>query len=344
VNGHVPSRMTPIVSTMDVMGWCGSASRITAATLSLVLVGACSAGNSEGTGQSQGPSPTVTSGGPAPSPTPSPVSISVKEYSTRLAKAIDPLESALTRLAAAKTYKGLERRVSDVEIAAAKAGTALGQLNPPAELAKPNAQLVAALRAFEGEAGSLSSKVDERSLCTGSVVRAGLGNADATAALRTSLASVYAKLPGDQPALKLPSAGQKAGSHPSNGTYIRDRNRGGRAELAIDNGGSADAVVTLSKGGKPAIAVYVRKGKTYTVRNVSDGSYAVFFSGGAGWDDAAHAFGRNCTFSRFEDPLRFRTTRDARGIYWQNFRITLQPVIGGTARTDDVDPDDFPDS
>jgi hypothetical protein len=31
-------------------------------------------------------------------------------------------------------------------------------------------------------------------------------------------------------------------------------------------------------------------------------------------------------------------------IYWQNFTITLQPVFGGTARTEDVDPDDFPDS
>ena len=121
-------------------------------------------------------------------------------------------------------------------------------------------------------------------------------------------------------------------------------NRNARAELEIQNGGSSDAVVTLTKGDKPDISVYVRRGRTYTVKGVPDGSYAVFFSGGGGWDDDARAFGRNCTFSRFADPLKFRTTRDARGIYWQNFRITLQPVIGGTARTDDVDPDDFPDS
>ena len=330
---------------MDVMGWWSSAS-ITAATLSLVLVGACAAGNGEGAGQSQGPSPTVTggTGGTAPSQTPAPTPISVKEYSAQLTKAIDPLESALARLARARTYKGLERRVTDVQSAAARAGTALGQLNPPAELAKPNAQLVTALAAFAGTSGSLGSKVDERSLCTGSVVRAAMGNANSTADLRKAVASVNAKLPGDQPVLKLPAAGQEAGPRPSNGTYIRDRNRGGRSELAIENGGSADALVTLSRGGKPAISVYVRKGKSYTVRNVSDGSYAVFFGGGSTWDDAARGFGRNCTFSRFQDPLKFRTTRDARGIYWQNFRITLQPVIGGTARTDDVDPNDFPDS
>ena len=315
----------------DNMGWSGSSWRIIAATVSLLLIAACSvgSGSGEGTGQAQSSSPT---------------SISVKEYSTRLTKAIGPLASALESLATAKSYKGLERRVTDVESAAAKAATALGPINPPAELVEPNANLVTALQEFAGEAGRLSSKVDARSLCTGSVVRAGLGSADATSALRTALASVDAKLPGAQPAVKLPAAGQKTGPRPSNGTYLRDGNRGGRAELAIDNGGPADAVVALSKKGKPAISVYVRKGRRYTVKNVSDGSYAVFFSGGSGWDGAARAFGRNCTFTRFEDRLKFRTTRDARGISWQDFRITLQPVIGGTARTDDLDPDDFPDS
>jgi hypothetical protein len=202
-------------SDNDDMGWSGSTSRIIAAIVSLLLIAACSVGsdNGEGMGQSQPSSPT---GGPtAPSQTPSPTSISVKEYSTRLTKAIGPLASALDRLATAKSYKGLERRVTDVESAAAKAATVLGPINPPAELVEPNAKLVTALQAFEGEAGSLSSKVDERSLCTGSVVRSGLGSADATSALRTALASVYAKLPGDQPALKLPAAGQKAGPRPS---------------------------------------------------------------------------------------------------------------------------------
>lgn len=303
---------------------------------------ACGGGNGEETGQSPGPAPTVTGGGTEPSPTPTP--ISVEEYSTRLTKAIDPLDSALNRLATARTYKGLERRMTDVESAAGKAGTALGRLNPPTELAAPNAKLVTALQTFGGEAGRLGAKVDQRALCTGAVVRAGLGNVAATSNLRKSLASVYAKLTGDQRPLKLPSAGQKAGSRLPNGRYIRDRNRGGRAELAIENGGSSDSVVTLSRDSKPAISVFVRKGQSYTIRNVSDGTYGVYFSGGADWDDEARAFGRNCTFSRFDDPLKFRTTRDARGIYWQNFRITLQPVIGGTARTNDVDPDDFPDS
>jgi hypothetical protein len=324
------------------MGY-GSAAKVTTAIVSLLFVGpACSAGNG-GSGQSSGPSPAVT-GGTAPSQSSPPTSITVEQYRTALTKAIGPLASALDQLADAKRYKGLQRRVTDVQSAAAKAAIALGSLNPPAELVQPNSTLATALQAFSGDAGTLGSKVDERSICTGSVARAGLGNAAATSALRKAVAAVYAKVPGNEPALKLPAAGQKSDRRPSSGTYIRDINRNARAQLEIENGGSSDAVVTLTKGSKPDISVYVRRGKSYTVKGVPDGKYAVFFSGGSSWDDAARGFGRNCTFSRFEDPLKFRTTRDARGIYWQNFKITLQPVIGGTARTNDVDPDDFPDS
>jgi hypothetical protein len=313
-----------------MMEWRRRASGIVAVMLSTLLVGACAGefGNGGGTAQSQAPPPKA---------------VSVQEYGTTLAGAIDPLESALKDLAKAKGYKGLEGRVTAVVTAAAKAVTELSQVTPPAKLAEGHSELVTALQAFHGELGNVSSQVGARALCTGSAVRAGLGDADATSALRKALAAVYTKLPGDQPALKLPPAGQKAGSRLPNGKYIRDGNRSGRAELAIENGGSTDAVVTLSKGGKPAISVYVRKDKTYTVKGVSDGSYAVFFTSGADWDGTARAFGRNCAFQRHENPLRFRTTRDASGIYWHNFRITLHPVAGGTARTEDVNPDDFPD-
>jgi hypothetical protein len=313
-----------------VTGWRRNASRIIAVTSGVLLVGACSVGSGNGGG-------TVGSEGPPPK------AISVHEYGTTLAVAVDPLESALKDLAKAKAYKGLDGRVTAVETAAAQAVTELGQVTPPAELAGGHSQLVTALQAFHGELGGLSSQIGDRALCTGSAVRAGLGDADETSALRDALAAVSAKLPDDRPALTLPPAGQEGGPRPPNGKLLRAGNTGGRSELTIENGGTTDAVVTLSKGRKPIISVYVRTDKTYTVKSVPDSSYTVFFTGGSGWDGTARAFGRDCAFSRFEDPLKFRTTRDAGGIYWQNFTITLQPVFGGTARTEDVNPDDFPD-
>ena len=100
--------------------------------------------------------------------------------------------------------------------------------------------------------------------------------------------------------------------------------------------------MTLSKGREPVISVYVRKGKDYAVKGVPDGSYTVFFTGGADWDGKARAFGRECAFQRFEDPLTFRTVQTASQIQWSVWTITLQPVAGGTASTPDVDPNDFP--
>lgn len=330
---------------MDGMGRRGGSASIIAATLSVALLGACSAGSGDDEGTAPSPTaPTANSGPTTQAPTPTPSSISVKEYTATLTKAVNPVAAALDELATAKRYKGLERRLTDVETTATKAASTLGRINPPPELTQPNAQLVAALRAFDGAAGRVSSKVDAKTLCTGSAARAGLGDAGGTSALRKAMASVSAKLPGDQPVLKLPSAGQQDDPRPSTGTFIRDVYRGARAELEIDNGGSADALVTLTKGDKPDISVYVRRGRTYTVKGVPDGTYTVYFSTGGHWDDTARAFGRSCAFSRFEDPLKFRTTRDARGIYWQNFRIGLEPFVGGNARTDDVDPNDFPDS
>ena len=312
-------------------GWRGNAPRIIAVTLSVLLVGGCSAelANVGGTGPVQAAQPKV---------------VSVQEYGTTLAGAVDPLESALKNLAKAKAYKGLDGRVTAVETAAAQAVTELTQVTPPAELAGEHSQLVTALQSFHGELGDLSSQVGDRALCTGSAVRAGLGDADGTSALRDALADMSAKLPDDRPALKLPPAGQKGGSRPPNGKLIRAGNEGGRSELTIGNGGLHDAVVTLSKGRRPAISVYVRTGKAYTVKGVPDGSYTVFFTGGADWDGTARAFGRDCAFQRYEAPLKFRTTQTATGIRWKNWTITLQPVIGGNARTADVDPNDFPDS
>jgi hypothetical protein len=329
-NSQVEAQMAQRPNDGGTTGWRRSASGIIAVTLSLLLAGGCSAEFANGGG----------TGGQVPPPT----AVSVEEYGTTLAGAVDPLKSALKDLAKAKTYKGLDGRITAVESAAAHAVSELSPATPPVEVAGEHSQLVTALQAFHGELGDLSSQVGDRALCTGSAVRAGLGDADGTSAIRNALAAVSAKLPDDLPTLALPSAGQKGGSRPPNGKLIRAGNGDGRGELTIDNGGSHDAVVSLSEGRKPAISVYVRRGKKYTVKGVPDGSYTVFFTGGADWDGTARAFGRDCAFQRFEDPVPFRTIQSATQIRWSVWTITLQPVAGGTAATTDVDPNDFPDS
>lgn len=309
-------------------GWRGGASRAGVAMLSMVFMGACS-----------GDPGKHTSGAQAPSPKP----ISIPEYSTTLRAAVDPLDTALNGLAGTKAYKGLDARVTAVQEATFQAAGRLSQITPPAELAAEHPRLVAALQRFHDELSDLSTQVGDRDLCTASVVRARLDDMGETANIRDVVAAVYTKLPGDRLSLPLLSTGQKGGSRPQNGTFIHSGSRSGRGTLTIDNGGSHDAVVTLSRKGTSAVSVYVRKGRKYTVRGVTDGKYTIFFTGGAGWDNAARAFGSGCTFERFEDPMSFRTERTAAQIRWTTWSITLQPTADGTARTAEVDPDDFPD-
>ncbi|MBG6086054.1 hypothetical protein [Actinomadura viridis] len=265
------------------------------------------------------------------------------QYGATLKSAIDPLETELADLAKAKAYKGLQGRVDDVKAAVTQAAAKLRSVTPPAEAAGEHTSLVSALGRFESVVGGLGGEVGSRHLCTGATVRAKLGDADGTGALRSAMAAVQAKLPGERRALTLPSVGQKPGSRPSNGALIRSRGGGGNGRLTIDNsGGSDDALVTLGKGGKPMLSVFVRHGKKHTVNGVPDGAYTVFFTGGTDWDGAAKAFGRDCAFQKFEDPLEYTTTRTATQIRYSTWRITLQEVVGGNARTSEVNPDDFP--
>ncbi|MFB4314030.1 hypothetical protein [Actinomadura sp. 21ATH] len=299
-----------------------------------LCLGACAGDSGGGT----------TPGSRAAAGSPSATPVSMEQYGATLKSAIDPLETELADLAKAKAYKGLRGRIDGVKAAVPQAAAKLRSVTPPAEAAGEHASLVSALGRFESVVGGLGGQVGSRNLCTGAAVRAEIGDADGTGALRSAMAAAQAKVPGEQRKLTLPSAGQKPGSRPSNGALIRSGGGGGNGRLTIDNsGGSDDALVTLGKGGKPMMSVFVRHGKKHTLNGVPDGAYTVFFTGGTHWDGAAKAFGRECAFQKFEDPLEYTTTRTATQIRHSTWRITLQEVVGGNARTSDVNPDDFPE-
>lgn len=127
-----------------------------------------------------------------------------------------------------------------------------------------------------------------------------------------------------------------------NGQFVRAGSRTGRGELTIDNGGDQDAVVSLAMNKNPSFSVYVRNGSKYTVKGIRDGTYETFFTTGVDWDPQNRTFTRDRTFQRFDDTLNFTTTKTATEIRWSTWTITLHSVIGGTANTSEVNPNDFP--
>ncbi|WP_143591041.1 hypothetical protein [Thermoactinospora rubra] len=127
-------------------------------------------------------------------------------------------------------------------------------------------------------------------------------------------------------------------ARPANGTILYDRISGGHGVLKVKNGTKRDAVVTLMKGSKKAISVYVRAKSTAKVDTVVDGTYRVYFTTGTRFSVSKGRFGRNPSYQRFDDKLRFVTTATSYSIW----TLTLQPVIGGNAKTSGVNPKDFP--
>ena len=88
--------------------------------------------------------------------------------------------------------------------------------------------------------------------------------------------------------------------------------------------------------------LYVRKKAKFKISGVTDGSYRIYFTHGVDWDGKARSFTRECSFERFQSPVRFKTTYTATQIRWHDWRITLHAITGGNAKTSKVDPDDFP--
>ena len=44
---------------------------------------------------------------------------------------------------------------------------------------------------------------------------------------------------------------------------------------------------------------------------------------------------------QFEDTADLRTTKDEKAVHWHNVELTIEPVMGGTAKTKPITPDQF---
>ncbi len=100
--------------------------------------------------------------------------------------------------------------------------------------------------------------------------------------------------------------------------------------------------MTLTRSGRTAFSVYVRKSSEATVRSVNSGSYTVYFTTGEDWNGGKRSFTRECSFEKFDDQANFRTIRVAGGTQYTVLTFSLNKVVGGNASTSQVPPGDFP--
>lgn len=131
---------------------------------------------------------------------------------------------------------------------------------------------------------------------------------------------------------------------PATGLLQDERGGTGYGKLTIVNGRADDAVAMLTpwNADSTVVAAYIRAGDSYTMTEIPDGDYALYFTLGEEWNRVSSQFTSAARRARFEDMLTFDTTQSGNTIYYSTFEVTLHAVEGGTAATRDVPASEFP--
>jgi hypothetical protein len=124
---------------------------------------------------------------------------------------------------------------------------------------------------------------------------------------------------------------------PGAGSVVFDARRNTQQEgfLWVENGLATDAVVILTDlSNRPLYGYYVWAGLRERLYWIPYGSYKLFFTIGTGWLASENRFRDNAQYQVFDESLYFSASR-----YWS---ITLHPVAGGDAGTEELKPEEFP--
>jgi hypothetical protein len=127
---------------------------------------------------------------------------------------------------------------------------------------------------------------------------------------------------------------------PANGTVFRNELwAGGHGTLTITNGTSNGAIVKLvsSRSNRSVFTVFVAPNSNYTIQNVPNGTYRLAYATGRRFNPFTDTFERLYGISVFDQSLTYDTQNryESGGVYtyYHQFEVTLQPVVGGNART-----------
>ena len=83
--------------------------------------------------------------------------------------------------------------------------------------------------------------------------------------------------------------------------------------------------------------MYIQAKSKFTITKIPDGTYELYFQTGKDWNEKENKFLFHPSFSKFTDDFEYTTTDTEYSIY----RVTLNPVIGGTAATNTVSENEF---
>lgn len=120
---------------------------------------------------------------------------------------------------------------------------------------------------------------------------------------------------------------------------LEDHAPGGAGEMLIKNGTDADALVVLAwLDDRPAKSAYIRKGKSFNMTGIPDGTYRLYYSKGQAFSRETHRFTKNATYQRLDATMEFTSP----GNQYTTWEVTLYGVASGNVGSQTVDPSQFP--
>ncbi|MFC1415931.1 hypothetical protein [Streptacidiphilus cavernicola] len=293
------------------------------------LLAACGGG-----GGSPGP---VAATLPKPSTSP-PTYLTDAQYAAQLAAIDKPVSAALAKIAAGGGWSTL----TATSTAASGAAEKLKELAVSDAQSDDNSTLSQDLLALSTDLNALNSGSDGEGdkACAAAVPGVQVGRTASVTALAADVGRLAAS--GRATGLTVPKFPKQQNRTLATGTYLRNTDCTGNGKLTIENGSSGSAVVTLKRNGARSFAVYLRKNGKFTVKGVRDGSYTVYFATGTDWDAKHRGFTTGCDYEKFDKSLSFTTKYTSSYVEYTTYTISLYGVVGGTASTTGVPPNQFP--
>jgi hypothetical protein len=273
---------------------------------------------------------------PVPSTSPAPTFLTDAQYVAELVVIDKPVSAALAKLARSGSKADMEATARAASTAAAQ----VRQLAAPEGASTDNAALAADLTVVDDDLTALGSGSGGANTCAAANPAVAVGKASAITELAAEVKTLATD--GWPTGLTVPKFPKQQNRSLSTGTFLRNTDRSGNGRLTIENGSSGSAVVTLKRNGARSFAVYLRKNGKFTVKGVRDGSYTVYFATGSDWDAKHKGFTTDCDYEKFDKALKFTTKYSSSYVEYTTYTISLYGVLGGTASTSDVPPDQFP--
>ena len=133
--------------------------------------------------------------------------------------------------------------------------------------------------------------------------------------------------------------------YPTGTNLIRPSSTSGRGVLHISNWTGFDAIAKLvdTRTNLTVRLVYIQANSEGEIASISSGDYTVKFALGTGYNPDSGRFLHGQSFAKFDETFDFHQYRTSDGIEWNNYNISLHPVVGGTATTSQISASEFYD-